>query len=129
MDYDPDGLGILFTYKHGSINLAHERHVVVPSMKWLGVRNLDFLYTKEDVQGLLTLTKRDRKMAEKLLKKQENQEGETQSDVHYRAELQMMLMLNVKAEIQILGNGEKLRTWLDVRLSDATISPADLLDL
>ncbi|TVY87160.1 Meiotic recombination protein, partial [Lachnellula willkommii] len=43
VDYDPDGLGILSTYKHGSIALAHESGLAVSSVEWLGVRSCDFL--------------------------------------------------------------------------------------
>jgi len=71
------------------------------------------------VQGLLSLTKRDRRMAEKILGRQQETSEIRQSDVDYRRELQVMLMLNLKAEIQILGNGEKLGQWLDEKLSDA----------
>lgn len=34
----------------------------------------------------------------------------------WKREVQVMLLLNVKAEIQILGNGERLGEWLDGRL-------------
>lgn len=37
----------------------------------------------------------------------------------WRRELQIMLMVNVKAEIQVLGNGEKLGEWLDGKLRSA----------
>jgi len=58
-------------------------------------------------------------MAEKILGRQQETSEIRQSDVDYRRELQVMLMLNLKAEIQILGNGEKLGQWLDEKLSDA----------
>jgi meiotic recombination protein SPO11 len=98
------------TYKHGSMNLAHETNLAVRSIQWLGVRSCDFLHqTEGDVQGLLKLTARDRKVALKLL-------GKRISDGDWRRELQIMLILNVKAEIQILGGGEALGEWLDSKL-------------
>jgi meiotic recombination protein SPO11 len=91
------------------MNLAHESNLAVHSIRWLGVRSCDFLQTEGDVQGLLNLTARDRRIALKLLEKQI-------SDGDRRRELQIMLMLNVKAEIQILGGGEALGEWLDSKL-------------
>jgi meiotic recombination protein SPO11 len=100
------------TYKHGSISLAHESaSLAVPSIQWLGVRSYDFLQKEEDVQGLLKLTARDRRIAVKMLEKEMFGEEEWR-------ELQVMLMLNVKAEIQVLGNGESLGEWLDGKLLD-----------
>jgi meiotic recombination protein SPO11 len=109
VDFDPDGIGIMSTYKHGSVNLAHESNLAVRSIQWLGVRSCDFLQTERDAQGLLKLTARDRKIALKLLEKQ-------LSDGDWKRELQIMLMLNVKGEIQILGSGEALGEWLDSKL-------------
>jgi meiotic recombination protein SPO11 len=121
VDFDPDGFGIISTYKHGSINLAHEPNLAVSSMQWLGVRNTDFLRPREvnDIQGLLKLSARDRRIARKMLEK-EDVFGEEGIELEWRKEMQVMLMLNVKAEIQVLGNGENLRRWLDGKLLDAT---------
>jgi meiotic recombination protein SPO11 len=111
VDFDPDGIGIMSTYKHGSMSLAHESATLaVPSVQWLGVRSCDFLQ-EEDVQGLSKLTARDRRIAVKML--------ERDVEMEWRRELQVMLMLNVKAEIQVLGNGERLGEWLDMKLKSA----------
>jgi meiotic recombination protein SPO11 len=101
------------TYKHGSMNLAHETNLAVPSIQWLGARSRDFLVTDSDIQGLLSLTVRDRKIAIKML---ERGVAEEYMNEEWRRELQVMLMLNVKAEIQILGNGDSLGEWLDKKL-------------
>ena len=115
VDFDPDGIGIMSTYKHGSMSLAHEMNLAVPSIRWLGIRSCDFLNTEVDVQGKMNLTARDRNIALKMLAKSAT-EGR---DADWRRELQTMLMLNVKAEIQILGNGEMLGAWLDRKLLEA----------
>lgn len=103
MDYDPDGLAILSTYKHGSIKLNKEREsLVVPELCWLGLRSSHI--SDEDQthrsQGLMPLTKRDRNKARKMLEQnfmaKESEEAET------RSQLQAMLVLNMKAELQIL---------------------------
>ncbi|CAG8961776.1 hypothetical protein HYFRA_00006319 [Hymenoscyphus fraxineus] len=116
VDFDPDGLGILSIYKHGSAALAHEPNLAVPSIQWLGVRSHDFLHEELDLQGLLRLTSRDRRIAGKMLGKKMFEEEGCESEC--RRELQVMLMLNVKAEIQILGNGERLGAWLDGKLKE-----------
>ncbi|TVY13582.1 Meiotic recombination protein rec12 [Lachnellula arida] len=125
VDYDPDGLGILSTYKHGSISLAHEPGLAVSSVEWLGVRSCDFLGVAaaegEGVQearevGLLRLTRRDRRIAAKML---ERGDGRVDGEGGWKRELRVMLMLNVKAEIQVLGNAEALGEWLDGKLVDA----------
>ncbi|KAL2067544.1 hypothetical protein VTL71DRAFT_1969 [Oculimacula yallundae] len=110
VDFDPDGLGTMSTYKHGSQALSHELNLKVPSVQWLGVRSCDFLGKENDTRGLLKLTARDRRIALKMLERDELREEE------WRGELQVMLFLNVKAEIQILGNGERLGEWLDGKL-------------
>jgi len=109
-------MGIMSTYKHGSINLGHEKDIAVPSIKWLGVRSSDFLHDS-DVIGLMALTKRDRRIAERMLGRQNEGIGELDwENMGCRRELQVMLMLNVKVEIQVLGNGEKLGQWLDNKI-------------
>ncbi|KAK1061470.1 endodeoxyribonuclease [Friedmanniomyces endolithicus] len=110
MDYDPDGLAIMSVYRYGSAALAHESAALcVPQLKWLGLRS-EHMHLGEEggthaSQGLLKLTPRDRGKARKMLEREvsgdggghgESGEGEMQ-----RA-LQTMLMLNVKAELQLL---------------------------
>jgi meiotic recombination protein SPO11 len=101
------------TYKHGSKSLAHETKLDVPSIQWLGVRSLDAMADNRD--GLLPLTKRDRNIAKKMLEKQDI----ATRDREWGRELQLMLILNMKAEIQILGNEDQLGVWLDRKLSTA----------
>ena len=96
------------------MNLAHELNLKIPSIQWLGVRSSDFLQSEPDIQGLLKLSGRDRRIAVKMLEKDIfSEEGQEQE---WRRELQAMLVLNVKAEIQILGNKEKLGIWLNAQL-------------
>lgn len=100
VDFDPDGIAILSTYKYGSSNLAHEKsHTCLPLIQWLGLRSEHVLNgeaTHAD-QGLLTLTTRDRTKARKMLGWQVLERDES-----LRRDLQVMLMLNLKAELQVL---------------------------
>ena len=120
VDFDGDGLSILSTYKHGSASLAHETELLsTPRMQWLGVRTSDIpslgrAPTTTDV--MLALSVRDRKKAIKMLEKTHcSDDG---SNAEQSTELQMMLMLNLKAEIEILDhhNGG-LQAWLTGKLA------------
>ena len=105
MDYAPDGLAILSTYKHGSMKLRSENaDLVVSQMQWLGLKSdhiTDGDQTHQD-QGLIQLTKRDRQKARTMLGQvhmsEDGKEGE------WRDELQVMLVLNLKAELQIMDS-------------------------
>ena len=100
VDFDPDGIAILSTYKYGSENLAHETsHMCLPQIQWLGLRSEHVLSDKATHadQWLLTLTARDRKKARSMLGWQI-----LEGDEDLRRELQVMLMLNLKAELQLL---------------------------
>jgi meiotic recombination protein SPO11 len=124
VDFDPDGLSILSTYQHGSLALAHENaEHTVPGMQWLGLRSIhlqDVIGHVHAEQELLALTARDRGMARRMLDREISREG---SGAHHervgsgeqrprqqqqqqrpcpRTELQRMLMLNFKAELQVL---------------------------
>lgn len=61
-----------------------------------------------ETPGILALTKRDRRLGRSMLVRHPAMgEGE------WRREVQCMLFLNVKAEIQILGGGERLGRWVE----------------
>lgn len=117
MDFDPDGIAIMSTYKHGSISLSHENtNLVVPGVQWLGIRSGDIMRPQYSSPGTLKTTSRDRRIAIKMLGSEVISSGE---EWEWRAELQAMLMLNVKAEIQSLGGPEALTMWLDLKLLGA----------
>ncbi|KAF2422183.1 DNA topoisomerase IV, alpha subunit [Tothia fuscella] len=104
VDYDPDGLSILSTYKYGSTSTSHE-NLTLPSIRWLGV-NSSYIGKQDSLhqsQGLLRLSGRDRRLAARMLEKQLF--GEDGPEQEWRVEVQRMLMLNVKAEIQVLEAG------------------------
>jgi len=105
VDCDPDGIGILSTYKHGSKNLAHETSPLrLSQLQWLGLRSEQIMSRHElrSNQGLLTLSSRDRNKARKMLEWEVLAEDED-----LRRELQIMMMLNVKAELQLLDAGSE----------------------
>jgi meiotic recombination protein SPO11 len=118
-DYDPDGLGIFSVYKSGSFSLAHENNVLnVPCIHWLGLQSTD-IYRSDIIahqgQGLLQLSGRDRRKARSMLSWHFGSES-SDHEVWHR-ELQVMLILNLKAEIQLLdGRQGGLVEWLSARI-------------
>jgi len=118
VDFDPDGIAIMSTYKYGSQRLAHEdvAHqgtpgLKLPGLQWLGVQIHHMSRTPvaeggtetaalADLQGLMRLTARDRKKAQRML--EWDICAADGAEPAWRSELQRMLMLNVKAEMQIL---------------------------
>ncbi|KAI5203347.1 DNA topoisomerase IV, alpha subunit [Aureobasidium subglaciale] len=105
VDYDPDGMAILHTYKHGSKNMSEENAtLVVPTIRWMGLRSRDI--SDEDHthrnQGLMPLSRRDRHKARKMLDWQLSSKEDEAAE--WRRELQVMLMLNLKAELQIIDS-------------------------
>ncbi|MCJ1275954.1 hypothetical protein MMC21_003759 [Puttea exsequens] len=118
-DFDPDGLAIMSTYKHGSLNLSHENfQLSVSSIEWLGIQISDILHAEaaQTGQGLLRLSGRDRRKAIMMLDRSKvlGEDGEEQE---WRRELQVMLMLNVKAEMEILSARDGgVAGWVEQKL-------------
>ena len=107
------------TYKHGSFTLSHENAGLnTPSIQWLGIRAGDVLSRtgQDDYHGLLTLSARDRKKAVDMLERMEPLQ-ESGMEEEWRRELQVMLMLNVKAEMEVLAEREGgVKQWVDEKL-------------
>ncbi|KAL6722216.1 endodeoxyribonuclease [Lecanora helva] len=120
-DFDPDGMAIMSTYKHGSWNLSHESsQLLVPCIQWLGIRSADLITgdVNAEINGLLRLSSRDRQTAKKMLEnsavfREDGLEG------GWRRELQLMLMLNVKAEMEMLGERDGgVVGWVEGKLAE-----------
>lgn len=114
MDFDPDGINILSTYKHGSIALSHENdHLTADNISWLGIKSKDIPEGDNPIQrqALLKLSPRDRNKASRMLEREPFMEGGMEPE--WRREVQVMLMLNIKAEIQLLEEQDGgLHSWL-----------------
>lgn len=120
VDYDPDGIDILSTYKHGSISLSHESHNLAnPTITWLGIRS-DHIFGQKSIQssqGLLELTTYDRNKARCMLEREPYMANGKEPG--WRRELHIMLVLNIKAEIQVLDTIEGgLVAWLQCELPE-----------
>ena len=112
-DFDPHGIAIMSTYKYGSSTLSHENdHLNIPSIRWLGIKSSDIetnilSCSDNNDQGLLRMSTNDRRKVAKMLQNnaafaEDRDEGEGE----WRRELQIMIMLGVKAEMEILEREE-----------------------
>ncbi|EHA57489.1 meiosis-specific topoisomerase Spo11 [Pyricularia oryzae 70-15] len=156
VDYDPDGIRILCTYKYSSSALEHERQSAVSNIQWIGIRlsdikehhlrpcnsvlqdagspvnteihsgldvghvrnRPDFAMSRQNAFEANTsqLTTRDRKLAHELVSKLSGSLETRGEHDKYLRELRVMLMLNVKAEIQAVDNLGDITEWLDKKL-------------
>ncbi|KAL8781950.1 MAG: hypothetical protein Q9213_005789 [Squamulea squamosa] len=134
VDFDPDGISIMSTYKHGSLTMSYENaNLKCPTIRWLGVKSGDVDPNQlriqpsdadEDMKGLLKLSKRDRNKATKMLGHDVYEEDG--AEVEWRRELQVMLMLNVKVEMEILSQrGGDIERWVDDRLLEDITRASD----
>ncbi|KAF5505504.1 Meiotic recombination protein rec12 [Colletotrichum siamense] len=132
VDFDPYGVNIMRCYSHGSRGHAHEVGVTVPSMQWLGIKSDDLLgrrdlevdddsafsrqqQSESSFDATDALKERDRKIAKTLLRNISADFDEY--NIECRRELQIMLFLNVKAEIQAVDDAGDISNWLDVHMA------------
>lgn len=117
-------------YKHGSWRLSHESAALnVPSIEWLGLHSSVILERcfDDDAQGLLRLSDRDRKKGTKMLEKWPLEEEGPEQE--WRRELQVMLMLGIKAEMEILADSKDgVVGWVKQRLLEEVQSEGDIMD-
>ena len=114
VDGDPDGIAIMSVYKRGSLAHLHENaRLTVPGLQWLGLQLSDAATSDAAV---LSLTARDRRKIVTML--QNNPVFEANGpEADWRVELQRMLLLNAKAEIEILyEHGGGLEAWIDQKM-------------
>lgn len=120
VDWDPDGIQILKCYLYGSKNLAREHACNIPEMKWLGLK-ADNIALGAGAQISKPLSMRDRVIALSMLASEGWRDGNGNilpGLVEGMNELRRMLMLNRKAEIQMLDDREGgLESWLTDRLA------------
>jgi meiotic recombination protein SPO11 len=90
----------------------------VPNLRWLGLKISDAVMTS-DITGtdaLLPLTARDRRKIVAMLRNNPIL-GDEGPEPEWRAELQRMLVLNVKAEIEMMYDRDGgLEFWIDRKM-------------
>jgi meiotic recombination protein SPO11 len=103
------------TYRQGSIALAHESSLTVPELKWVGLRLDDVVEGGMADETLMPLTAIDRERIRAMLARQSGETENLQRESF--SELQRMLILNIKAEIQLLEDRPGgLVWWLEQRI-------------
>ncbi|KAJ5176770.1 uncharacterized protein N7482_002647 [Penicillium canariense] len=119
VDGDPHGIAIMSTYKYGSLAHLHENaRLGIPGLQWLGLRITDAILASESsgANDLLFLTARDRTKIIAMLRNSPVWSSNG-PEPEWRVELQRMLLLNVKAEIEMLYEQDGgLETWIDHKL-------------
>ncbi|CAG8931262.1 unnamed protein product [Penicillium salamii] len=118
-DGDPHGIAIMSTYKYGSAAHLHENaRLSIPRLQWLGLRVSDIIAVREVLgdKALLSLTGRDRKKIISMLHNSPVWASDG-PELQWRVELQRMLLLNAKAEIEILYEcSGGLEGWIERRM-------------
>ncbi|CAG8131353.1 unnamed protein product [Penicillium olsonii] len=118
-DGDPHGMAIMSTYKYGSAAHLHENaRLSIPQLQWLGLRVSDIIAVPEVLgdKALLSLTERDRRKIISMLRNSPVWACNG-PEKQWRAELQRMLFLNAKAEIEILYEcSGGLEGWIERRM-------------
>lgn len=119
VDMDPHGIEIMATYRFGSVAMAWENHrLAVERVEWVGVKSEDLVGVivgndsgSGEVEGVGRLTRGDRRKAVGML-------GREWMGVvpEWRDELQKMLFLNVKAEIEILSS-LGIKEWVEEKIA------------
>lgn len=116
VDGDPDGMAIMSTYKYGSMAHTNENWKLnIPSLRWLGLRISEVVESlgADGDEALMSLTRRDRRKIVSMLSNNPVWAVDG-PEPEWRVELQRMLMLNVKAEVEILYDREDgLEGWID----------------
>ncbi|KAI9892467.1 MAG: hypothetical protein M1814_001424 [Vezdaea aestivalis] len=119
-DFDPHGIGIISTYKHGSIAMAHQNETLAASeTHWLGLHSADLAEPSLSRPVTMSLTAGDRTKALSLLSKEYM--GEHGKEKGWRLEVQRMLMLNRKAEIQMMNESDSsiFCEWIESKMEIA----------
>ncbi|KAI0183613.1 Spo11/DNA topoisomerase VI subunit A [Xylaria flabelliformis] len=155
VDFDPDGVRIMLTYKNGSRSLQHEENVTLSQLVWIGLRSHDVLehhkkwpqsaHTNQTydssrisssqfasfhsgaspcrtrafspVEVMLPLKTADRRLALRILSAVVGKDHQVAESLDLIHELQVMLLLNTKAEIQAVDEAGDLATWLNYTLT------------
>lgn len=107
------------TCKYGSIKHLHENaRLSLPGLEWLGLKVADAILASESpgANEILSLTTSDRRKILAMLRNNPVWSNDG-PEPEWRAELQRMLLLNIKAEIEMLYERDGgLEAWIDRKL-------------
>jgi len=134
VDFDPDGVNIFRCYKYGS---SRQNSFGAAGIHWLGIKSRHILnlsgaashHSQRDAMPYTAITStnctdpvayqtlRDRKLAKGTLGRLDTADDDDPQAVELRKELQVMLMLGTKAEIEWLDEAGNMATWLDMEIA------------
>lgn len=107
------------TYKYGSLAHIHENAgLTLPTLQWLGLKIADAANEVQNSSGnlSLSLTARDRRKILSMLRRSPIWSSGG-AEPEWCVELQRMLILNVKVEIEKLyDDGGSLEAWIDRKM-------------
>jgi meiotic recombination protein SPO11 len=107
------------TYKYGSIAHLHDNaRLSLPGMEWLGLKAADAILASESpgASEVLSLAPSDRRKVLAMLRNNPVWSNDG-PEPEWRSELQRMLFLNIKAEIEMLYERDGgLEAWIDRKL-------------
>jgi meiotic recombination protein SPO11 len=116
------------TYKYGSMAHAHaSASLNAPKVEWLGTRLEDVIIKQNGTEVededlvMISLSHRDAKKIRSMLLKNPVF-GEDGPEIEWRAELQRMMMLNMKIETEVLyGTEGGLEGWMDRKMESLSL--------
>jgi len=113
-------------YRYGSRATAQEYHCNLPEMEWIGVKAEDVVDLGDFDDTSMILSMRDRALALSMLTNREwrDRSGTVLPGLDRGLdELRRMLMLNRKAEIQVLDEGSRgTEHWLTAHLIEQLLA-------
>jgi hypothetical protein len=114
-DFDPYGIDIFRCYRAGSKVALGSSSYCIAEMKWIGVKSQHI----SSMHGLaLTLSNKDHERVRGMLEAMTLESGMPVPGLEEcRVELQRMIMLRKKAEIQTVGPIDDLILWLEQEMS------------
>ncbi|PTD04665.1 Meiotic recombination protein rec12 [Fusarium culmorum] len=141
-DFDPDGVKIMRCYRYGSDRLSHEADLGTETLQWLGIKSTHLFRDYAGDSATITpsqsspssitstscrnpvsyMSARERTAAISTLKKVVHPSHLDTEVSETKHELQLMLVLGVKAEIEWLDESGDLFSWLDDEIGEALIS-------
>lgn len=141
-DFDPDGVKIMRCYRYGSDRLSHEADLGTETLQWLGIKSTQLFRDYAGDSATITpsqsspssitstscrnpvsyMSARERTAAISTLKKVVHPSHLGTEVSETKHELQLMLVLGVKAEIEWLDESGDLFSWLDDEIGEALIS-------
>lgn len=141
VDFDPDGLNIFRCYRFGAGPVSQDPTAYIPGIRWLGIKSehvcelrgrlgtaalqrlalnlpqpivqLPEPVTSIDCHDLSFLTTRDRRHARGTLHRVSRLCLDDEEMLALRRELQVMLMMGVKVEMQWLDDAGDMTAWLE----------------